>query len=121
MDYDVWKLKRYWFNDDNNNFNYVDIDKEILQFEYQSSIGESETIVFHDCDDVLNATLQEEGSAELEWTLKKYQTDNNNTADTELEWILKKYRVDNNNTYDTKMADITPVLQLEIQVVSVMS
>ena len=30
LDDDVWKLERYLFNDGNNNFNYDDIDKEIL-------------------------------------------------------------------------------------------
>jgi len=62
MDVYVWNLERYRFNDDNNNFNYDDIDREILQFKYEGSIGESETIVFHDCDDVLDATQHEEGN-----------------------------------------------------------
>ena len=53
--------------------------------------------------------------------MKKCKVDNDNTADTELEWGLKKYRVDYQNTGDTKIADIAPVLQLEIQVVAVMS
>ena len=72
VDDDVWILERYRSNDDNNNFDYNDIDKEILQFKYEDSIGESETIVFHDCDDDLDATQQEEGNKVLEWILKKY-------------------------------------------------
>ena len=61
LDDDAWNLERYRSNDDNNNFNYDDIDKEILRFKYEDSIGESDTIVFHDCDDNLDATQQEEG------------------------------------------------------------
>ena len=95
LDEKIWILERYQSNDDNNNSNYNDIDKEILQFKYEDPIGESETIVLHDCDDDLNATQQEKGNTELEWTLKKYQVNNDNTADTKLEWILKKYQVDN--------------------------
>ena len=64
LDDNVWNLERYWFNDDNNNFNYDDIDKEILQFKYEDSIKEFETIDFHDCDDVLDATQGEEGNTE---------------------------------------------------------
>ena len=59
-------------------------------------------IVFRNCDDFLNATLQEEGSTKMEWMLKKYEVDNDNTADTELEWIWKKYRVDNDNIDNTE-------------------
>ena len=66
VDDNIGNLKRYRFTDDNNNFNYGDVDKEMLQFEYQGSIGESETIVFRYCDDILNYTLQEEGSTKLE-------------------------------------------------------
>ena len=40
---------------------YDNIDKEILQFKYEDSIRESETIVFDDCDDDLDTTQQEEG------------------------------------------------------------
>ena len=72
LDDNVWNLERYRFNDDNNNFNYDDIDREILRFKYEDLIGESETIVFHDCNDVLDATQQENGNTKLEWTLKKY-------------------------------------------------
>ena len=54
-------MTRYRFNDDNNNVNYDDIDKEILQFEYEDSIGESETTDFHDYNEVLDATQQKKG------------------------------------------------------------
>ena len=37
----VWNLEIYQSNDDNINFNYDDIDKEILQVKYEDSIGES--------------------------------------------------------------------------------
>ena len=46
-------------NDDNNDFNYDDVDKEILQFKFDDSTGESETIVFYDCYDDVSATQQE--------------------------------------------------------------
>ena len=61
---------------DSNNFNYDDIDKETLQFKYEDLFGESEIIVFHDCDDNLDAYQQEEGNIELKWTLKKHHVDN---------------------------------------------
>ena len=83
LDGNVWNLKRYGSNDDNNNFNYDDIDKEILQFKYKDLIGESETIVFHDYDNNLDATQQEEGNIKLEWTLKKYWVNKNSIDDTE--------------------------------------
>ena len=51
LDNSVWNLEKDRSNDDNNNFNYDDIDNEILQFEHEDSTGESETIVFYDCDD----------------------------------------------------------------------
>ena len=34
---------------------------------------------------------------DLEWSLKRYQDDNNNTFNTKLYWNTKRYRVDNNN------------------------
>ena len=49
-------LERYQSNDNNNNFNYDDIDKEILHLGCKNSIGESETIFFRDCDNNLDAT-----------------------------------------------------------------
>ena len=63
-------------------------------------IGESETIVFLDCDDNLNVTHQEEGNTELEWTLKNL-VNYYNVDDTNLKWILKRYQFDNDiiNTY----------------------
>ena len=61
LDDDVWNLEGYQSNENNNNFNYDDIDIEILRFKYEDLIGVSETFVFHDCDDVLDATQQEEG------------------------------------------------------------
>ena len=48
-------------------------------------------------EDNLDATQQEEGNTELEWTLKKYLVNNDNINDTDLKWILKTYRVNNNN------------------------
>ena len=72
LDNDIWTLERYRSNDNNNVFDYNDIDKEILEFKYEDSIGESETVIFHDCNDNLDATQQEKGNTELEWTLKKY-------------------------------------------------
>ena len=56
----VWNLEKDRSNDDNIDFNYDDIDKEISQFKFEDSTGESETIVFYDCDDDLDATQQEE-------------------------------------------------------------
>ena len=35
--------------------------------------------------------------------LKRYMADNNNTVDIKLEWILKWYRVNNNNTDGTEL------------------
>ena len=90
-------MEIYRSNNDNNNFNYDDIDKEILQFEYHDSIGEFETIVFRDYDDILNATLQEEGSTELEWTLKKYRVDNDKIDNTELDDNATVFRLVSDN------------------------
>ena len=59
MDDNVGNLERYRSYDDNNNFNYDDIDKEILRFKYKDSIGESKTIVFHDYDDNFDAVHSE--------------------------------------------------------------
>ena len=57
LDTDVWIFGRYRSIENNNifDYNYNNIDKEILQFKYEDPIGESETIVFHDCDNNLNA------------------------------------------------------------------
>ena len=63
---------------------YDDIDRDILQFKYEDSFEEYETIVFHDCDDDVDAAQQEERSTKLEWTLKKYQVNNNNIDYTEV-------------------------------------
>ena len=55
LDDAIRNLKIYRSNDDNNNFNYGDIDKEILQFKYEDLIEESKTIVFYDCNDNVDA------------------------------------------------------------------
>ena len=47
----------------------------------------------YDCDDVLDATQQEEVNTELEWTLKKYRVDNNNIDDTELDDNASVFRL----------------------------
>ena len=60
LDDHVWNLERDRFNDDNNDFKYDDIDKEIIQFKFENLTGESETIVFYYCDDYLDATQQED-------------------------------------------------------------
>ena len=95
LDDDVWNLERYRFNDNNNNFNYDDIDREILRFKYEDSFEKYETIVFHDCDNNVDATQPEE--------------------------TLKKYRVDNNNIYYTELDHNASVFQLVIQALLVMS
>ena len=75
----------------NNYYDYID--KEILLFKYEDLIEESKTIVFHDYDDVLDATQEEGGNTELELTLKKYLVNNDNIICKHNDYQIPPFRL----------------------------